>query len=135
TMTSNGMAAVSLKDKTILIVDDMRTVRLKLKKICSEMGIVSVYEAGDGAEALQMLQGLKVDLILSDWNMPNMTGIQLVEKMREIENLHNTPVIFITSENEKTAILKSVMLGFAGYVVKPFADQIVREKIVSVLKD
>ena len=122
------------KSKTVLIVDDMKTVRLKLKQICADLGVDAVYEATDGVEALEMLQGISVDLVLSDWNMPNMTGIDLVAKIRQDPKMTTTPVIFITSENEKGAILKSLMNGVTDYIVKPFPEAIVRQKICSILK-
>lgn len=120
--------------KSVLIVDDMKTIRLKLKQVCKDIGIESVYEATDGIQALEMLQGVQVDLILSDWNMPNMTGIEMVGKIRENPKLAATPIIFITSENEKSAILKSLMSGVTDYIVKPFPDAIVKQKICAVLK-
>ena len=120
--------------KSVLIVDDMKTIRLKLKQVCKELGIQAVYEAMDGVQALEMLQGVSVDLVLSDWNMPNMTGIELVAKIRENPNFAQVPVIFITSENEKGAILKSLMSGVTDYIVKPFPDAIVKQKICAALK-
>ena len=117
-----------------MIVDDMKTVRLKLRQVCLDLGLTSIFEAADGVEALQMLQGMSVDLILSDWNMPNMTGIELVGKIRQDPKLAETPIIFITSENEKGAILKSLMNGVTDYIVKPFPETIVRQKICSILK-
>lgn len=123
-----------MSSKSVLIVDDMKTIRLKLKQVCQELGIENIYEAVDGTQALELLQGLAVDLILSDWNMPNMTGIELVGKIRENPKLSRTPVIFITSENEKGAILKSLMSGVTDYIVKPFPDAIVKQKICAVLK-
>ncbi|MGE4131922.1 MAG: PleD family two-component system response regulator [Bdellovibrionales bacterium] len=120
--------------KSILIVDDMKTVRLKLKKICEEIGIQQIFEASDGQQALEVLQGMKIDLVVSDWNMPNMTGLELVEKMRGSSKTIDTPVIFVTSENEKSAILKSLMNGVTDYVVKPFPDTIIKQKICTVLK-
>lgn len=120
--------------KSVLIVDDMKTIRLKLKQICSDLGITTVYEAVDGVQALDLLKGIQVDLILSDWNMPNMTGIEMVGKLRENPKMNSTPVIFITSENEKSAILKSLMSGVTDYIVKPFPDAIVKQKICAALK-
>lgn len=125
---------MSIEQKSVLIVDDMKTVRVKIKRLCKELGIVQVYEAMDGAQALEMLQGLKVDLVLSDWNMPNMTGLELVAKIRENDKMKDVPVIFITAENEKGAILKSLMSGVTDYIVKPFPDVTVKQKICGALK-
>lgn len=121
-------------NKTILIVDDMRTIRLKLRKICTDLGVKTIFEAGDGSEAYDILKNFNIDLVLSDWNMPNLTGIELVRKMRETPKLANLPVIFITSESDKNAILQSLQHGISDYVVKPFADETVREKVVAALK-
>jgi two-component system, chemotaxis family, chemotaxis protein CheY len=126
---------MSLEKKIILIVDDMRTVRLKLKQICSELGIRHIYEAGDGLQALHVLEGVRADLVLSDWNMPNMTGIEMVEKIRQNPKLKDTPVIFITSESEREKILSSLVEGVSDYIVKPFLDKIVRDKICQLLNE
>ncbi len=122
-----------VSSKSVLIVDDMKTIRLKLKQVCKDIGIQAVYEAMDGVQALEMLEGVSVDLVLSDWNMPNMTGIELVAKIRENPKIAKVPVIFITSENEKGAILKSLMSGVTDYIVKPFPDAIVKQKICGIL--
>ncbi len=121
--------------KTVLIVDDMRTIRLKLRKICTDIGIKTVFEAADGSEAFDILNNFNIDLVLSDWNMPNLTGIELVRKMRETPKLMTLPVIFITSETEKSAILQSLQHGISDYVVKPFLDVTVRDKIVAALNN
>ncbi len=123
-----------ISKKIVLIVDDMRMIRLKLKQICTDLGIKHIYEAGDGVQALQVLEGLNADLVLSDWNMPNLTGIQMVEKMRLDPKLAEVPVIFITSESERNNILKSLMEGVTDYIVKPFPDDIVKQKICAALK-
>ncbi len=125
--------AFTLDKKTVLLVDDMRTIRLKLRKICTDCGIKTIFEAGDGNEAYEVLKNFNIDLVLSDWNMPNMTGIQLVRKMRETPKMANLPVVFITSETEKSAILESLQHGITDYVVKPFADATVKEKICAIL--
>ena len=118
--------------KTVLIVDDMKTARIKLKQICTALEI-QVFEAGDGLQAVELLKCLSVDLILSDWNMPNMDGLELLGKIRQDPKHAATPVIFITAESEKNAVLKSLMTGATDYIVKPFLDAIVREKICSTL--
>jgi two-component system chemotaxis response regulator CheY len=118
--------------KAVLIVDDMKTTRIRLRKICTALGM-SVFEAGDGLEAIQLLKQGPVDLILSDWNMPNMDGMELLGKIRKDAKHAATPVIFITAESEKNAVLKSLMTGATDYIVKPFPDGLVREKICSTL--
>jgi two-component system, chemotaxis family, chemotaxis protein CheY len=125
---------VTIEKKSILIVDDMKAVRLKLRKICMDIGITEIHEAGDGLVALDLLKSTRVDLVLSDWNMPNMTGFEMVSKMRSDGRLATTPVVFVTSENEKGAILKSLLNGVTDYVVKPFPDEVIVQKICTVLK-
>jgi two-component system chemotaxis response regulator CheY len=125
---------MSIADKSVLIVDDMKMIRVKLRQICSQMGLKNIYEAADGVEALETLKTVTVDLILSDWNMPKMTGIELVEELRKIPNLADVPIIFITSEDQRENILKSLMSGVTDYVVKPFTDGVVKQKIFSSLK-
>lgn len=125
---------MSIADKSVLIVDDMKMIRVKLRQICAQMGLKNIYEAADGAEALETLKAIKVDLILSDWNMPKMTGIELVDEIRKLPNLAEVPIIFITSEDQRENILKSLMSGVTDYVVKPFTDGVVKQKIFASLK-
>jgi two-component system chemotaxis response regulator CheY len=117
----------------ILIVDDMKTVRIKLKLICKELGFTHLHEAADGAQALEILNGVAVDLVLSDWNMPNMTGIEMLEKMRANPATIKTPVIFITAESDMSSVMSSLIKGVTDYIVKPFPPNTVKQKIVQIL--
>lgn len=126
---------MSIADKSVLIVDDMKMVRMKLKQICNQIGLQKLYEAGDGEQALETLKTINIDLVLSDWNMPKMTGIQLVHEIRKLPQFANLPIIFITSEDQKDNILKSLIGGVTDYIVKPFADAVVKQKIFACLKD
>jgi two-component system chemotaxis response regulator CheY len=123
-----------LKNKSVLIVDDMKMVRARLKLILQDLNAGKVQEAQDGKAALEVLKAGGVDLVLSDWNMPNMTGIELLQAIRALKGAENVPVIFITSESQKTAIVQSLMAGVTDYVVKPFSDDQVKQKILSALK-
>lgn len=124
---------MSIQSKSILIVDDMRMTRMKLRKICTDLGIKNIAEAVDGAQALEILEQAKPDLILSDWNMPNLSGIELIQKIRENPSFSTIPVIFITAEAEKNSIIKSLQFGVADYILKPFNDENVKSKICSAL--
>lgn len=124
---------MSIQSKTVLIVDDMRMTRMKLRKICTDLGIKNINEAVDGAQALEMLAQTKPDLILSDWNMPNISGIELIQKIRDNPAFSTIPVIFITAEAEKNSIIKSLQFGVADYILKPFNDENVKSKICSAL--
>jgi two-component system chemotaxis response regulator CheY len=124
---------MSIGSKTVLIVDDMRMTRMKLRKICTELGIKNINEAVDGMQALEMIGTAKPDLLLSDWNMPNLSGIELIRKIRANPSLSDLPVIFITAEAEKNSIIKSLQFGVSDYILKPFNDENVKAKICSAL--
>lgn len=124
---------MSIESKTVLIVDDMRMTRMKLRKICTDLGIKNINEAVDGMQALEMMGTAKPDLLLSDWNMPNLSGIELIQKIRDNPALSDVPVIFITAEAEKNSIIKSLQYGVADYILKPFNDENVKAKICSAL--
>lgn len=132
-LRSSPRNRMSIQSKTVLIVDDMRMTRMKLRKICTELGIKNISEAIDGAQALEILGQSKPDLILSDWNMPNISGIELIQKIRETPEYSSIPVIFITAEAEKNSIIKSLQFGVADYILKPFNDESVKSKICSAL--
>lgn len=111
----------------ILLVDDSRTIRNIQKNVLSEIGHTDVAEASDGVEALSKLQADRPDLMLVDWNMPNMDGITLIRKVRE--NDKTLPMIMVTTEAEKSRVLEAVKAGVNNYVVKPFTAETLSEKI------
>lgn len=125
---------MSLKDKSILVVDDMKMVRARLRIILNELGVGHVHEAVDGGQALEVLKAEKMDLVLSDWNMPQVTGIDLLKQMRSIAGLDTVPVIFITSETQKSQMVQAMAAGVTDYLVKPFSDDQVKQKILAALK-
>lgn len=128
-MTGNG------KLGTVLVVDDMKLARLKLKQVCTAMGFSQIVEATNGNEAWTMLDigTIKPDLILSDYNMPDMNGIQFLEKIRSKKETAGMPVVLVTSESEKGLILSAVSLQVTDFVVKPFSDEDIIKKIKSAL--
>ncbi len=111
----------------ILLVDDSRTIRNIQKNTLKTLGYEDVFEAADGLEALAALSKQKADLMLVDWNMPNMDGITLVRKVRETDR--RTPIIMVTTEAEKSRVLEAVKAGVNNYVVKPFTAETLAEKI------
>ncbi len=115
----------------IMLVDDSRTIRNIQKNALSQMGHNDVVEAGDGVEALALLAAGKPDLMLVDWNMPNMDGITLVKKIRETDK--NLPIIMCTTEAEKSRVVDALKAGVNNYVVKPFTVQTLGEKISQTL--
>lgn len=111
----------------ILLVDDSRTIRNIQKNTLKTLGHDDVMEAADGLEALAALGKIRPDLMLVDWNMPNMDGITLIRKVRETDKA--LPIIMVTTEAEKTRILEAVKAGVNNYVVKPFTAETLSEKI------
>ncbi len=115
----------------ILLVDDSRTIRNIQKNVLAEIGYSDIVEAGDGIEALSRIAAEKPDLMLIDWNMPNMDGITLVRKVRESDKI--TPIIMCTTEAEKSRVVEAIKAGVNNYVVKPFTGETLSEKINQTL--
>jgi len=111
----------------ILLVDDSRTIRNIQKNSLKTLGYDDIAEAADGLEALSAIAQSKPDLMLVDWNMPNMDGITLVKKVRETDK--SLPMIMVTTEAEKSRVLEAVKAGVNNYVVKPFTAETLGEKI------
>ncbi len=118
----------------VLLVDDSGTMRSIQKKILVAMGITDISEAADGALALKAVAAARPDLIMMDWNMPNLSGIEALKKLKGDPATKAIPVIMVTSESEKTAILEAIKIGAANYIVKPFNADIIKEKIGPFLK-
>jgi two-component system chemotaxis response regulator CheY len=118
----------------ILLVDDSSTMRRIQKNTLDKLGLTDVTEAEDGADALKKMPGAGFELVLMDWNMPNMTGIEALKKIKADPALKATPVIMVTSESEKTKIMEAIQAGAANYVVKPFQPDTLKEKIAGLKK-
>jgi len=119
----------------ILIVDDSAAIRKILQRVLgqAEIPVGCVYEAGDGAAALEILKHQKVGLVLSDINMPNMDGLQLLGHIRAREDWRKMPVIMITTEGAAAKVQEAVALGATGYVRKPFTAEQIKEKLMGLL--
>jgi len=113
----------------VLIVDDFATMRRIVKNILRQLGFTNISEADDGKTALQALKKEKYDLILSDWNMPGMPGIELLKAVRSDDELKNIPFLMVTAEAEKENIVEAVKLGVSNYIVKPFTAETMSEKL------
>lgn len=111
----------------ILLVDDSRTIRNIQKNTLKTLGYSDITEAADGIEALAALGKERPQLMLVDWNMPNMDGITLIKKVRETDKA--LPIIMVTTEAEKTRVMEAVKAGVNNYVVKPFTAETLAEKI------
>ena len=119
----------------VLIVDDSAAIRKILQRVLrqAEMSIGEVFEAGDGVEALVSLKAHKVGLVLSDINMPNMDGLQLLSQVRATPEWKTLPVLMITTEGSQNKVLEAVNLGASGYVRKPFTADQIKEKLVGLV--
>ena len=115
----------------ILLVDDSRTIRNIQKNVLKQLGHTDIEEAEDGVQALAAFNQQVPDLMLVDWNMPNMDGITLIRKIREINQ--EVPMIMCTTEAEKTRVLEAVKAGVNNYIVKPFTVESLGEKITQTL--
>lgn len=113
----------------ILVVDDFSTMRRIIKNLLRELGYNNVAEADDGHTGLPMLQAGNFDFLVTDWNMPGMTGIDLLRAVRADAKLCKLPVLMVTAEAKKDQIIEAAQAGVNGYIVKPFNAQTLKEKI------
>lgn len=117
----------------VLIVDDFATMRRILKNILRQIGFSNIAEAGDGKSALRELKKDKFDLILCDWNMPEMSGLELLTTIRSDDELKNIHFIMVTAEAQKDNIIEAVKAGVSNYIVKPFTAETMAEKLKKVI--
>jgi two-component system chemotaxis response regulator CheY len=121
-------------EMNVLVVDDAATMRRIVRSLLRELGIKNVREAEDGVQALEDLKRMKADLVVSDWSMPNMTGIELLRAIRADETLKETPVLMVTAESKKENIMEAVQAGVNNYIVKPFNSKTLEEKLGKIFK-
>ncbi|WP_457681717.1 chemotaxis response regulator CheY [Thermovibrio sp.] len=126
--------AMPSEDIKILVVDDMAAMRKILKTLLAQLGYKSVDEAEDGKQALEILKQNpdKYGLVITDWNMPNMTGIELVQAIRSDEKLKHLPILMVTAEAKKENVLMAIKAGVNNYIVKPFTAETLKEKIEKI---
>ena len=119
----------------VLIVDDSAAIRKILQRVLrqTDLNLGEIKEAGDGTEAVEILKDRTFGLILSDINMPQMDGLQLLAKIKEMAHLKNVPVIMITTEGGQGKVMEAVALGATGYVRKPFTADQIKEKLAGVI--
>lgn len=117
-----------------LVVDDFSTMRRIVRNLLKELGFVNVDEAEDGAVALQKLKGGGFDFVISDWNMPNMDGLALLQAVRADGSLRHLPVLMITAEAKKENIIAAAQSGASGYIVKPFTAATLNEKLTKIFE-
>jgi two-component system chemotaxis response regulator CheY len=123
-------------ESDILVVDDSAAIRKILQRVLRQTGMAigTVYEAGDGQEALDLLKAHKIDLVLTDINMPKMDGIQLLGAIKACPQWSSLPVMMVTTEGGETKVGEAVRLGAAGYVRKPFTADQIKEKLAGIVE-
>jgi len=121
-------------DLRFLIVDDFSTMRRIVRNLLKELGFHNAEEAEDGAIALNMLRTSKFDFVVSDINMPNMNGFELLKHIRAEESLKRLPVLMVTAEAKKEDIVLAAQSGASGYIVKPFTKATLDEKVQKILQ-
>ena len=115
-----------------LVVDDFPTMRRIIRNLLKELGFNNVDEAEDGVAALAKLRSGDFQFVVSDWNMPNMTGIDMLKQLRADEQLKHLPVLMVTAEAKKENIIAAAQAGASGYVVKPFTAATLDEKLKKI---
>jgi two-component system chemotaxis response regulator CheY len=122
------------KDIKILVVDDFSTMRRIIKNLLRDLGFNNVVEADDGKTALPILQQGGIQFLVTDWNMPGMTGIDLVKVVRADPNLKSIPILMVTAEAKREQIIAAAQAGVNGYVVKPFTAAVLKEKLEKIFQ-
>lgn len=123
------------KNMKFLVVDDFATMRRIVRNLLKDLEFVDVDEAEDGAIALQKLKDGPYDFVVSDWNMPNMDGLTLLQNIRGEEKLKHLPVLMMTAEAKKENIVAAAQAGASGYVVKPFTAATLSEKLNRIFEN
>ncbi len=122
------------KNMKILVVDDFSTMRRIVKNLLRDLGFTNTVEADDGKTALPILEAGGIDFLVTDWNMPGMTGIDLLKAVRSNPNLVDLPVLMVTAEAKREQIVMAAQAGVNGYVIKPFTAATLKEKIEKVFE-
>ncbi len=117
----------------ILIVDDAPPMRKIIGKMLKGLGYTNIAEASDGGDALRVLRSDHIDFIICDWNMPGMTGIELLRTVRADSHFKNLPFLMVTAESKKKNVIEAVRAGVSNYVIKPFNQKVLEEKLNAIL--
>ena len=123
------------KSMRILVVDDFQTMRRIIINLLRQLGFTNVVEAADGKQALEKVRDDKIDLVVSDWNMPNMSGMEFLKELRADDQYKSLPFIMVTAEGKKENVIAAVQAGVNNYIVKPFNAATLKEKLVKVIGD
>ncbi len=118
----------------ILVVDDFITMRRIVRNLLKQLGYENIDEAEDGQEAWVKLKNDKFHFVISDWNMPNKTGIELLQQIRQDPELKKMPFLMVTAESEKEKVIEAIKSGVNNYIVKPFTAEILKEKMEKIFE-
>jgi len=122
------------KNMRFLVVDDFSTMRRIVKNLLTDLGFTHLSEAEDGHSALSALRSSSFDFVITDWNMPGMSGIELLKEIRSDERLKTLPVLMVTAEAKREQIIEAAQNGVNGYIIKPFTAQTLQEKLDKVFE-
>ena len=122
------------KGMSILVVDDFPTMRRIVRSLLKELGFTNVEEAEDGQEALGKLKGGSFEFVVSDWNMPNLDGLEMLKQIRADDGMKALPVLMVTAEAKKENIVAAAQAGANGYIVKPFTAATLEEKLNKIFE-
>lgn len=123
-------------DVTILVVDDFPIMRGIIRRMLTKrFGLTEIFEADDGVKAWQILNETSIDLIICDWNMPNMTGIDLLRKVRGDKKLAHVPFVMVTAEGKKENVIEATKAGVTGFIIKPFTAKDLGKKLKGIFPD
>jgi two-component system, chemotaxis family, chemotaxis protein CheY len=118
----------------VLVVDDFATMRKIVRNILKQIGFEDITEAEDGNAALRVIKSENIGLVVTDWNMPNMSGLDLLREIRGNSQTASLPVLMVTAEGLKENVMEAVKAGVNNYVVKPFTAEVLQEKIETIFK-
>ncbi|MDD3581891.1 MAG: response regulator [Desulfobacca sp.] len=121
-------------NKKVLVVDDFSTMRKIVRNVLKQIGFEDIVEAENGASALAVIRNEKIDLVVTDWNMPQMDGLELLENIRANDKTKDLPVLMVTAEGMKENVITAVKAGVDNYVVKPFTAETLSEKLEQIFK-
>ena len=121
------------KSLKVLIVDDFASMRRIVKNTLKQIGFKNILEADDGTTALAMLKEQKIDVVLADWNMPKMSGLELLKTVRKDDTLKTIPVFMVTAEAQKENVIEAIQAGVSNYIVKPFTPDSMKQKLEQTL--
>lgn len=121
-----------MASKAILVVDDSSTMRRILKNTLMRCGFTKIDEACDGLDGLGKCKAAQYDCVMTDWNMPQMDGLQLVINLRQLPNYKKVPIVMVTTEGGKTDVIEALTRGVTSYIIKPFTEEILKKKMEGV---